>query len=109
MTGAEPCVRTILPNNNNKRRSQRDRQERVDLPAVEDHDLFGEPRLAAVEHDLVLITAGGKKQRLAAVHDAGDHEIRLRPELAAALYLDQRWAEDMAVALRLVDVGLAQR
>ena len=57
----------------------------------------------------VEIEAGRENVALAVVHDAHHHERRLALGLVAAVLHDVRQAEDVAVALLLVDVGLAER
>ena len=85
---------------------KRNRQQRVDQTAVEDHDLFGKRRGIAVEHNAVAIAAGREQRGLAGVHDARNHETGARLEFAI-VGGDARRAQHVTVTLRLVDVGLA--
>src|SRR5262249_3299185 len=88
---------------------ERNGERRVDQPAVEDHDLLGEASLAVVEHDVVVVAAGGEQRCFAVLHDPGNDEARLRPRGAALAGRDKRHPDHVTVALRFVDVGLAQR
>src|SRR5262245_56744437 len=58
---------------------QADRQQRIDLAAVEDDGALGEARGRTVEHDPVVVASGREHRGLAGVHDARDHEARARP------------------------------
>jgi hypothetical protein len=58
---------------------------------------------------MVVIAASGEQRGFAAMHDPGNDEARLRPHGAALGGSDQRHADHVAIALGLVDVGLAQR
>src|SRR5262249_33622087 len=57
----------------------------------------------------VVAATGGKQRGFAAMHDAGNDEARLRPYGSALDGRDERHPDHVAVALRFVDVGLAQR
>src|SRR5258708_32534496 len=88
---------------------ERNGEQRVDQAAVEDHDLLGKAGFAGVEPDVVVVAAGGEQRGFAAVHDAGNDEARLRARGAATGGRDKRPPDEVAVTLRFVDVGLAQR
>src|SRR5258707_10211405 len=83
-------------------------ETRIDQPAVEDDDLFGKTRLAVIEDDVIVIAAGGEQRRLGAVHYARENEARLRLEGAVLAGSNQCGPDDVPIALRLVDIGLAQ-
>src|SRR4030081_621011 len=88
---------------------KRDRQQRIDLAAVEDHGLLGKKRGSARQHHPVEVASGREQRRVAGVHDARDHEIRARADAAAFGGLEAGGPENVTVALRLIDIRLAQR
>ena len=91
--------------------SQRQCQQGVDLPAIEHHDALGKPQrtVARIRDDHIAIAAGGEHHSLAAVHYAHDDEARAGSRSSVLCWLQQRQANDMSIALSLVDIGLAER
>src|SRR6185503_18043862 len=89
--------------------SKRDRQQRVDLVAVEHDDALDEAAWLGRDVHAVAIDAGGEQHGVAVVHGAHDQEMRACRRDAGRVVLDPDRADDVAIALRLVDVGIAQR
>ena len=92
-------------------RLKRDGEQSVDQAAIEDHDLFRKLRPAipaGAKHDAVAITSGREQGGFAGMHDARDHEACLRLHLSAILLPNERGADQVPIALRLVDVCVAQ-
>src|SRR5262249_45109241 len=95
--------------NNRHTRLQRNGEQGIDQPAVENDDLLSKARPVRIKHDVIVVAAGGEQRGLAALHDARDHEARLRLDGAPLAGREQRRPDQMTIALRFVDVGLAQR
>src|SRR5215218_2623268 len=92
-----------------QQRSKRNRDQGVEAAAVADHDAFGEAeRARGIRLDLVAVAAGGEHVHVALAHDAHDQERRLDLGRAVVLAEHDRQADDVAIALALVDVDLAQ-
>src|SRR4029079_50440 len=84
--------------------SERDREQRIEARTVAHHDAFGEFQAFAFLDNLVEIASGGKEVHLSVPHDAHHEEWRFG-RLALA---HRGQADDVAVALALVDIGLAE-
>src|SRR5215213_2530568 len=84
-------------------RLERNREQRIEAPAVADHHALLVLHLG--QRDAVGIAAAGEEQGGAVLHDADDHEVGRRARELLVEALDQHRRDDMAVALRLVDVG----
>src|SRR5947208_1266414 len=89
--------------------SQGEDEERVDLAAVEDDKALDKAERHLYDGDLVEIAAGREELAVAVVHDA--HRETSDEGLGTAIRdaADLRRADDMAIAVRLEDVGLAHR
>src|SRR5476649_1652564 len=91
-------------------RSEGERHERIEAAAIAHGDAFDESQLArGIGLDPVAVTAGREDIHRAVAHDAHDQERRLGLGDAVLLAQHHRQADDMTIALALVDVGLAQR
>src|SRR5476651_1716581 len=89
--------------------SEGNRDQRIEARAVANHDALGEARRAGgICRHLVAIAAGGEDLHLAVAHDAHDQERRLDLGHAIRLAEYDRQADDVAIALALVDIGDAQ-
>src|ERR1700730_12021239 len=84
ITTVTPTAKHILPG------LQRYRQQRVDAPAIEDHELFHKQRRGPAEVDAVDVAPGAEQHRRAVIHDAHDHVVRLRRDDAAIVADDHR-------------------
>src|SRR5438067_11357038 len=86
--------------------SDRDRQQRVDLPAGEHDEFPGEfpPRLAPYRP--IDIAPGSEQDHPAVLHRAHDQEVGFEIDAAALLLRDSRAREQATVTLRPVDGGL---
>src|SRR5215471_15519753 len=85
--------------------SQWDNQQCVDLLAVEDDEALDKAIGLAGQIDAVEIAAGGKKAHLAVMHDAHGDKVRMRLRHRRIDPLDADRADDVAVAMRLEDIG----
>src|SRR3954470_955998 len=88
--------------------SERDREQRVDLAAVEHDILPHEPPATLTAHDPVDIAAGREQDHLAVLHRAYDDETCFGVERAVPLAGDAKTRDDVPIALRLVDIRVAQ-
>src|SRR6266513_3551119 len=84
-------------------------QKRVDLAAVEDDKALDKAERHLCDGDLVEIAAGREELAVAVVHDAHGEKIGAGLGNAIRDAADLRRADDMAIAVRLEDVGLAHR
>src|SRR5229473_2795842 len=87
--------------------SQRDHQERIDLLAVEDDEALDKAVRGLRDIDAVEIAAGGEQLRFAIVHDPHREEVGARLGDAAFGPVDAGRSDDVAIAVRLEDVGAA--
>ena len=76
--------------NRERRKAQQDlkrhHQQRFDRARIENDDALTKPRLAALEHDPVLVLPGGKGDRAPVVlHNAVHHVVRAHFVLVAGL------------------------
>src|SRR5580700_1670782 len=88
---------------------QREHQEGVDLLAVEDDEALDKAKRRAAHIDAVEIAAGGEEARLAVMHDAGGEKVRARFGDAVFHDAEPGRADDVAIAVRLEDVGPPHR
>src|SRR5713101_7352110 len=88
---------------------QRNYQQGVDLLAVEDDEALDEAIGLARHVDAVEIAAGRKEAHLAVMHDPHGNEIRMRRGHRRVDLLDPDRADDVAVAVRLENVGPPER
>src|SRR5205807_7147556 len=88
--------------------SERDGEQRVDLPAVEHDDLLREFPAGAGALDPVDIAPGREQYHAAVLHRAHDQKIGGDVEGAAVFALNADTGDQMPIPLRLVDVGVAQ-
>ena len=86
-----------------------DSEKRIQLAAIQDHGTLHEPgrTLLAIDCNAIAIATAGKQDALSRVHDADNDEIRLCQHDPILTWFYQRGANDMPIALRLVDVGVA--
>src|SRR6516165_7555222 len=84
---------------------QGDNQQRVDLLAVEDDEALDKAVGLAGQVDAVEIAPGGKEAHLAVMHDPHGDKIRMRLRHRRIDALDADWADDVAVAVRLENIG----
>src|SRR6516225_12077071 len=84
---------------------QGDDQQRVDLLAVEDDEALDKAVGLAGQVDAVEIAPGGKEAHLAVMHDPHGDKIRMRLRHRRIDALDADWADDVAVAVRLENIG----
>jgi len=84
-------------------------REGVDLAAVEDDEALDKAKRRLTHRDLVEIAAGREKLAIAVMHDAHGEKIAARLGDPVGDPADLRRADDMAIAVRLEDVGLAHR
>src|ERR1700690_4099238 len=78
-------------------RSQRDDEQRIDLPAVEDDEALDEAEGSAAHIDAVKIAAGGEEAHSAVMHDPRDEDIGARLGHLAIDRQDTGWADEATV------------
>src|SRR5581483_3079513 len=90
--------------------SKRKRDESIEARAVADDDTLDEPQRAVrILADGVDILACREEVHASVAHDARHQKRTFGPHHMTLFGDDRRTADDVAVALTLVDVGLAQR
>src|SRR3974377_53305 len=99
---SRPQASKILPSHS----LQRNGQQSIDARTVADHDAFGKTEPVALLVHTIEVNAGREQVDPPVAHRGGDNERRLGGDRLAGT---QQWhPHDMAIALPLVDVGLAQ-
>src|SRR5262249_55131516 len=86
-------------------------QQGIDLATVEHNDAFREAQdaIVGIVDDVIAVTSASEYRSLTSVHHPHDDEACPRPSGAIRPQFDERQTDYVTVALRLVDIGLAQR
>src|SRR5690242_15392087 len=85
-------------------RSEWDGEQRVEPAAVADDDAFAQPERAPLVHEGVEIAAGGEEIHRPIAHDAHNEKRRFGACHLALGADDRRQADEVSIALALVDV-----
>src|SRR6266446_383325 len=92
-----------------KLHSQRDREQRIEMTAVADHQTLGEAQAAGLIANPVEINASDEQIRASVAHDEHDQERRFGRDAIRPVCSDHRKADDMTVTLPLIDICSSQR
>src|SRR3978361_1230288 len=89
--------------------SERDREQGIDLPAVDDDFLFSEQRVVVVERDAGFVNTGRKQHGFSAMHDARHDKAGARSHDPVCIPKNDRCTKHMTITLRLIYIGLPER
>jgi hypothetical protein len=89
---------------NREFRLQRNGEQRVEMTAVADHETLREAQAAGLIANLVEINAGDEQIGASVTHDARDEERRFGRYAICRVCSDHWKADDMAVALPLINI-----